>query len=170
MVCGNCGPQLGPQCPVCRAPCSGSATETVARIRVLLGGDGRDPGRHTAVAQHILGFMLKHGRGAPKDSVEAALFYHLAADAGRRCAQDSYGYMLETGEGVSVDIAEACRYYKLAADQGLARAQYNLGYMYEHGDGVPNDAVEAYRLYCLAAEQTYAAAQDAVGKFFTLAH
>lgn len=65
-VCGACEVELAKTeepCPICRADLNAGAVEDVARLRKLLDGDNRPPGRHTCRAMYILGDYYFHGTG-----------------------------------------------------------------------------------------------------------
>jgi TPR repeat protein len=50
-------------------------------------------------AQYLLGLMYAKGEGCPSDSVEAAKWYHMAAELGHADAQCSVGLVYDKGEG-----------------------------------------------------------------------
>ena len=89
----------------------------------------------------------------PKDGIEAARWYRLAAEQGLALAQHSLGVMYANGAS-RYGHAEGVRWFWLAAEQGLADAQYNLGFMYADGLGVPQDDVTAHMWFDLAASQS----------------
>lgn len=65
-MCGACEVELAKTeepCPICRADLNAGAVEDVARLRKLLDGDNRPPGRHTCRAMYILGDYYFHGTG-----------------------------------------------------------------------------------------------------------
>jgi TPR repeat protein len=95
--------------------------------------------------------MFYHGRGVPRDDVEAAKWFRLAADQGDATAQFNLGVMYAEGQGVAQDYGEAMKWYRLAADQRHAQAQYNLGLAYARGEGVSPDYVSAHMWFNLAA-------------------
>lgn len=93
------------------------------------------------------------------DYVQAARFFHNAAELGHAKSQYNLALCYEGGNGVEQDQQEAVRWYRAAAEQGLADAQNNLAVFYEQGRGVKQDQHEAVRWYRAAAEQGYASAQ-----------
>ena len=56
-------------------------------------------------AQYNLGRLYLSGRGAPKDAIQAARWFGLAADKGQRSAQAALGTMLFKGQDVSRQAA-----------------------------------------------------------------
>ena len=127
---------------------------TACRIRAEQG----DP-----ASQFMLGSIYFHGKGVPKDSVEAVRWYRKSAEQGNAKGQYSLGYMYHEGYGVPQDYAEALRWYRKSAEQDYANAQYDLGYMYYYGYGVPQDRAEANRLFHEAAAQGNEEAKRATG-------
>src|SRR5690606_25776169 len=87
--------------------------------------------------QFQVGLMYAHGIELPRNQVEAARWFRMAAEQGHAAAQHQLGVMYTEGEGVPEDDAEAVRWYRLAAEQGYVPAQGNLGVMYDNGFGVP---------------------------------
>jgi hypothetical protein len=69
----------------------------------------------------------------PRDYVEAAEWYRLAAYQGNPTAQYLLGLLYCTGNGVPQDDAQAAKWYRLAADQGNVDALFNLGKIYDRG-------------------------------------
>eukprot|EP00729_Bicosta_minor_P007498 gene7498-biopygen19921 len=166
--CGACNAggfaNRSPNCPTCRAPFSVSDKEKFERLRKL--EHDRSPGRHTPLAQYILGIMYCTGEGVEQDDVEAAKWYRMAAEAGIATAQNNLGSMYCNGEGVEQDHVEAAKWYRMAAEAGHAKAQYNLGAMYDNGEGVEKDHVEAAKWYRKAAEAGDADAQCNLGAMY----
>ncbi|MAP38093.1 MAG: hypothetical protein CL879_00555, partial [Dehalococcoidia bacterium] len=95
-----------------------------------------------ALMQFALGLMYETGEIGPKNDVEAAALYRLAADQGLQEAQVRLAVFYAEGRGVTQDTDEAIRlYYEAAlqgnsesqsgirsiADQGFASAQYLVG-------------------------------------------
>ena len=70
--------------------------------------------------------MFAEGRGVAKDVVEAARWYHRAAEQGDANAQNILGRLYVSGEGIGRDEAAALHWFALAAQQGHADAQMNL--------------------------------------------
>lgn len=81
------------------------------------------------------------------NSVEAAKWYKLAADAGEAVAQVEMGDRYSLGRGVPKDYAMAFRYYKLAAEQGDRYGSFHMGLNYELGRGVTANRTEAIAWY-----------------------
>jgi len=130
---------------------------TASRIRAEQG----DP-----ESQFRLGSIYFHGKGVPKDYVEAVRWYRKSAEQGNAKGQYSLGYMYHEGNGVPQDYAEATRWWRKAAEQGDARAQDTLGVAYKRGEGVAQDYAEAVRWYRKSAEQVYPKAQYDLGYMY----
>lgn len=120
-----------------------------------------------ASAQFNLGVIYEEGRGVPKDAIEAAKWYRLAAEQGHAGAQAGLAAMYADGRGVAKDEAEALHWFhkaaeqghvdalmhlRAAAEQGSAVAQDYLAQMYEHGRGVAKDEVEAEKWHRKATD------------------
>ena len=73
-----------------------------------------------AEAQYNLGLIYSRGKEVPKDDVESAKWYRLAAEQGFPEAQTNLGLMYGKGHGVEQNYAEAIKWYRLAADQNFA--------------------------------------------------
>jgi uncharacterized protein len=67
------------------------------------------------LAQFNLGYMYYNGWGVPKDYVEAAKWYRLAAERGEARAQFLLGTMYTLSQGVPVDLVQAYLWINLAA-------------------------------------------------------
>jgi TPR repeat protein len=94
-----------------------------------------------ALAQFCLGAMSDDGLGVPKDAVEAARRYRLAADQGLAVAQNNLGLMHEEGRAGVKDLAEAEKCYRRAAEQGSAAAQFNLAALLERRGSQREEAI-----------------------------
>jgi TPR repeat protein len=68
-----------------------------------------------ADAQEGLGFLYYMGDGAPKDYVQAALWFRKAAEQGDAYAQKMLGDLYSDGQGVPQDHAQAAAWYRQAA-------------------------------------------------------
>jgi len=128
-----------------------------------------------ALMQFALGLMYETGEIGPKNDVEAAALYRLAADQGLQEAQVRLAVFYAEGRGVTQDTDEAIRlYYEAAlqgnsesqsgirsfADQGFASAQYLVGLMFDTGVGLGQRPFMAVQYYNLAARQGHAEAYD----------
>ena len=165
VLCFECGQQHRGDCEetlsrhgsclTCRAPFFVTA-EVIERLLQLV---ARAPGRHTPMAQNIVGGMYENDQGLetwlPKDLTKAARLYRLAVNQGCANAQCNLGVMFENGAGVPQDFKQAARWYRLAADQGHGFGQRCLANMYAMGTGVPQDLDEWARLLSasLASDQ-----------------
>jgi TPR repeat protein len=105
--------------------------------------------------------MYASGQGVPRDYVEAAKWYRLAADQGDALAETNLGLMYNFGDGVPQDYAEAVKWYRLGANHGDALAQTDLGLMYAEGQGVAQDFVQAEEWFTLAASRIPATEKEA---------
>jgi uncharacterized protein len=74
------------------------------------------------------------GEVSPLDDMEAAEWYHKAAEQGDASGQSCRGVMYANGCGVPQDYAKA-------AEQGHAGTQFNLGVMYNDGLGMLQEYV-----------------------------
>jgi TPR repeat protein len=98
-----------------------------------------------------LGIAYDLGEGVPKDDVEAARWWRLAAEQGYADAQCSLGIAYDLGKGVPKDAVEAVKWWRLAAEQGHIASQFNLGTAHNLGKGIPKDVVEGYKWLNIAA-------------------
>ena len=71
-----------------------------------------------AIAQHELGGLYLNGLGVPRNYVEAARWYRLAANHGVVAAQIILGVMYVDGKGVQQDYVAAHTWFNLAAARG----------------------------------------------------
>lgn len=96
---------------------------------------------HLEDPQTIFSFgqMSFDGDGAEQNYVEAAAWFHIAAEQGHAGAQHNLALMYEDGQGVLQDYSEAAKWYRMAAEQGNPASQNNLGSLYEIGSGVSKD-------------------------------
>ncbi len=101
-------------------------------------------------AQSAVGEIYYHGRGMPRDDIEAMKWFRRAGEQGEISAQFHLAEMYAQGQHVPQDFSEAFKWYRLAAEQGYAQAQYNLGLAYAKGEGVPSDNVRAHMWFNLA--------------------
>ncbi|GAQ87095.1 hypothetical protein KFL_003310070 [Klebsormidium nitens] len=111
----------------------------------------RSAGQGSAEAAAALGFSLEHGRGIPRDDLEAVHWYGQAARAGHPQAQNNLGKMYFDGRGVPRNQIEAVGWFLKSAAQGSASALNNLGICYEDGLGVTADVALAAQFYRQAA-------------------
>ena len=116
-----------------------------------------------ADAQYVLGRFTSAGIGVPKDLVQGAKWYRLAADQNHLPAQSDLGRCYEHGEGVAKDVLEAIKLYRQSADNQLATGQLNLGICYNNGVGVSKDSVEGAKWVRKAAENNLPFAQFMFG-------
>jgi hypothetical protein len=96
-------------------------------------------------AQRSLGVAYATGDWTgPRDLVEAARWYRLAAEKGHAASQYDLGLMIMLGEGEPKNIDEGLKWLKRAGEQGEFSAFRLLVDCYENGFcGVPLDAAQA---------------------------
>ena len=116
-----------------------------------------------AGAYYNLAQCYSFGRGTPKNSVEAARLYKIAAEMGNKNAQFNYGLCLQNGDGVPCNPVEGFTWLKCAADAGLAVAQCEVGYALQTGHGVEEDKVLAVVYDRRSADQGHATAMYNLG-------
>ncbi len=68
--------------------------------------------------QYYLGAAYLSGLGAPKDEVQAALWWRKAAEQGYVEAQNDLGALYASGRGVSQDYTRAVFWFARAAQHG----------------------------------------------------
>ena len=117
----------------------------------------------SAVAYFNLALCYSAGRGTPKNSVEAARLYKIAAEMGFAEAQFNLGVCLQQGDGVPRDPVEAFTWLKRAADVGDADAQCNVGHALETGHGVEEGKALGVVYYRRSADQGNATAMNNLG-------
>jgi TPR repeat protein len=118
-------------------------------------------GRGDADAQFALGLKFSADPGASQDLVQAAQWYHKAADQNHALAQFNLSVMFAAGQGVPQDDATALGWARKAAEGGDAGGQFKLGSACHRTSMGPEPAestesrVEAYKWFHLAADQGY---------------
>jgi len=124
------------------------------------GGSTADDGS----SSFLLGNDYYYGiSGKPKDYIEAAFFYRVAAEQGHKEAMFCLGVCFENGRGVPQEYRKAKKWYEESALLGHPRAQYHLGRCYKKGLGVDVNYEEAFAWFLKSAEQGYVLAQNNVG-------
>jgi hypothetical protein len=143
------------KCPMCRAPFSNmyDNRDKVAFDRLWKLVHDRSPGRHTPVAQNLIGSKYHGGEGVKQDHAEAFKWYGLGAKGGNARAQYNYSVMFYEGRVVKQSYTKAVKWLRLSADQGFAKAMGNLGLMYIMGAGVEQDAGLCLKWMQRAAEK-----------------
>ena len=106
-----------------------------------------------AEAYYNLALCYAVGRGTPKNSVEAARLYKIAAEMGDADAQFNYGLCLQQGDGIPCNPVGAFTWLKGAADAGCADAQGATGLALLTGHGVTEDKTLAVVYFRRAADQ-----------------
>ncbi|WP_167351630.1 tetratricopeptide repeat protein [Burkholderia anthina] len=140
--------------PVCAASTATIASFENAKDAAMKG----DP-----TAQHNLGVIYWCGIGVKRDFVEAAAWYHKAAEQGYGHSQFNLAEMYLHGYGVQRDEVTATYWLRKAADQGQAMAQSELGNLYFLGIGVHEDDAQAATWLRKAAIQGDESAQTKLG-------
>lgn len=129
---------------------------SVAALRERAGaGDAR--------AQVELGKVLAAGEAVPKDDVEAARLYRLAAQKGHAEGQYLFSFALRQGRGVVRDVEQAEEWLVKSAQGGYAPAAHYVGFRHEKGIDRPRDLGLAVKYYRIAAEQGNAHSQYSLG-------
>jgi TPR repeat protein len=121
------------QAPDGKTPDYAKAAQDFLRAANL--GDGN--------AAYSYGVMLREGKGAPQDIVEAAHWLKRASDDGIIAGQVEYGIMLFNGEGVRKDEAGAANILLTAAARGNPIAQNRIAHLYVSGRALPRDLAKA---------------------------
>jgi len=117
------------------------------------------------ISLFYLGRCFDTGDGVQQNSVEAAHYYHLAANEGLAEAQYNLGCCFYNGEGVTSNIKTALEYFYLAAKQEYAPALHSLGSIMEL-----KAPVQAANFYARAANLNYAQSQYNLGVLYDNGH
>lgn len=125
-------------------------------VLALQGADGKTPDYAKAAqdflraanagddnAAYSYGVMLREGKGAPQDIIEAAHWLKRAADGGIIAGQVEYAIMLFNGKGVTKDEAGAAKILLTAAARGNPIAQNRIAHLYVSGQALPRDLAKA---------------------------
>jgi TPR repeat protein len=97
-----------------------------------------------AAAQFNLGQMYRQAQGVPRDSVEAARWYHRAAAQGDSQSQYNLGVMYYNGQGVARNFAFSHMWLTLSAMSGAENAVRNRAMLVKQM--TPEQIAEALRL------------------------
>lgn len=95
-------------------------------------------------AQHVLGELLRTGRGVARDDAEAAKWYRRAAEQGHRDAQCNLATLYFYGRGVERDVGEAILWWERAASLGSPAAALNLSLIHARGEAGMRNMALAY--------------------------
>jgi len=101
--------------------------------------------RGDAEAQYDLGNCYYDGNGVVYDFIEAAKWYHKAAETFAH-SQCRLGECYYKGLGVTQDFTEAIKWFREAANSNHVEALKYLSDCYRHGNGVPQDVEKANEL------------------------
>ncbi|KHG33012.1 tetratricopeptide repeat protein [Sulfurospirillum sp. MES] len=111
----------------------------------------------------LLGMILFHGYGIPKDTKKGLYYYELAIQANDKdeSALSDLGIIYTTGkENVKKDIKKGIMYLEKAASLGSINAQLELGFDYYQGAIVPKDWKKAYVYWAQAAKKGNSTAKE----------
>ncbi len=127
--------------------------------------------RGCAAGESVLGWLLFHGFGLPKDINEAARLFGSAAAAEDLQGLIWYGLSLLRGQGVPTDEARALTLLHKAASKGgigARLAQYWLGRIYYFGlpDFCERDFEEAVRYLRLAVSHGHVRAHELLARCY----
>jgi TPR repeat protein len=115
-------------------------------------------------SQVVLARRLEAERPGPRDLVNAARYWRMAAQAGDVGAMKRIGTMYYRGDGVRKAPSLALGWLRRAGLAGDRDAQVLVAYCYHTGHGGPRDLPEARRWYARAA------AQGDIGAMLALAY
>ncbi len=110
--------------------------------------------RGHAPAQYNLGQMYRNGQGVPRDLIEAAKWYRLAALGNHPWAQYNLGSMYIRGLGVPRDDVQGYKWFSLAAAQGDAEAITNRGLLAKRMSAAEIAAADKSLRQAKAAQKT----------------
>jgi len=113
-------------------------------------------------ARFLLGYLYEHGKGVPRDYVQAFENYSASAHEGYAPAENNLGTLYHHGNGVPKSLDEAFRWYRAAALKGNPSGEHNLGNFYYLGYATPVDYSQAVKWFRAAAEQGFAPAQSSL--------
>jgi len=111
-------PKDGNQAVQANIPMPAEAPGPISLRQMAASGDAK--------AQYAIATRYAQGEGIPRDAVQAATWFELAASAGLAPAQYRLAVLYERGEGVAKNHAKAREWYVLAAEQGNIKAMHNL--------------------------------------------
>ena len=120
-----------------------------------------------AEVQFGMGLKFANGTGVAQDFVQAAEWYHKAADQNHSLAQFNLGTMYASGQGLTRDDVRSVIWFDKAAQQGDAGAQFCMGRSCHRASfggspaSVLESRIEAYKWYRLAAAQGYKVSDNA---------
>jgi TPR repeat protein len=106
-----------------------------------------------AEAQHALGVMFVRGRGLPRDTGEAVVWFERAARNHHAPGEVELAILLFNGDGVAADEARAIKLFRRAAFRRNAIAQNRLARVLADGRGGKRDLVEAAAWHIAASRQ-----------------
>jgi uncharacterized protein len=116
-----------------------------------------------AQQRYARAWSFETGKGAGRNSAEAAYWYALAASDGEAKALTNLGTIVARGwDAVKPDPIGAAILWRAAAARGEAIAMFNLGVLYEHGIGVSADIAKARGWYLRAAAANHPDARAAL--------
>lgn len=86
------------------------------------------------LAQTILGYMYKFGKGVEKNRSASHKWYQSAANLGDSTSQYNLGLLYKQGKGIEKDYKKSLKWLSLSAEKGNVNAQRCLGQMYGNGE------------------------------------
>jgi TPR repeat protein len=99
----------------------------------------------------IFQIVLAQKLHANQQYQEAAKYYRILAEKGKRGAQTNLGIMYSMGTGVPKDMVEAAKWFMMAAESGYPPAMNHLAILYGTGEGISLDYLQAYKWLSLAS-------------------
>ena len=108
-------------------------------------------GRNTTLMRRLAEAYLAGTYGLPRDLVQSAHWFELAAERGSSSAMLQIAEAYANGGGVPLDAEKAVYWYTRAAERGSVKALDQLARAYASGFGVRLDPVEAFKLFLRAA-------------------
>jgi len=116
--------------------------------------------------QLVVARAFQLGLGVDRDLVEAARWFHKAADRGNPEAQCQLGFLYHMGSGVPRDDREAFMWFQRAAVENYAPAQFDLSLLLLKGLGASPDLSQAVHWLMTAAQQNFPPAQTNLGIYY----
>lgn len=102
---------------------------------------------------YLLAYKYYYGQGAPRNYLEAARLFGIAARQGHAKALELLGKMYLYGHGVGKDAAQALSLLQSAASKGNTGALVTLGISYSLGaNGVQQDKSQSFVCFLRGAE------------------
>lgn len=140
---------------------TGKGTEQNFKRAFTLLSRAAEKGHSSADAQEALAQIYLAGEIVPQNYIKAKELFNLAAEGGKKEAQNELGFMYFVGSGVERDFNKALYWFEKAANQGLPMAQYNVGMMYYAGNSDKGtDLIKAHAWLNLAGSSGHQGARS----------